>query len=96
MKYLTFIEDKKVLAHIAGSPVGDIERLENELGFAIPEVLKEYLLLMGSKPLDFEYWDHGTNEMKNIHERIYEWIDGYRKQGFELKEIKTILPFSYW
>lgn len=94
MKYLNFIEDKKVLAHIVGSPMEDIEQLEKELGLTIPEALKEYLLLMGRKPMDFEYYKHGTNDMKLIYERMHEWIDEYRNKGFELNEIKTILPFS--
>ena len=94
MKHLNFIEDKKVLAHIAGSPIEDIERLEKELGVRIPEALREYLQLMGVKPIQKEYNEHGTKDMKFLREWIYEEFDDYRTHGYEFSEIKTILPFE--
>jgi len=94
MKYLHFFDDKKALAYVEGSPVEDIDRLEEELGVRIPEALREYLLLMGVKPIGNVYDEHGTKDMKMLQEWIYEDIEEYRAQGFALHEIKTILPFE--
>jgi hypothetical protein len=46
------------------------------------------------KPLHEEYVEHGTKDMKLLREMIYDDIAGYRAQGFELNEIKTILSFD--
>jgi hypothetical protein len=94
MKYLNFVTDKKALDYVTGSPVADIDFVEKELGIRIPQALREYLELMGVKPIDKEYNEHGTNDMKTLHEWIYEDIDEYRVQGYELNEISIILPFE--
>jgi len=94
MKYLNFFNDEKVLSCVEGSSVEEVDRLEKELGVRIPGALKEYLLLMGVKPIDKVYDEQGTNDMKMLYEWIYEDIEEYRAQGFALNEIRIILPFE--
>jgi hypothetical protein len=94
MKYLNFFNDERALSYIEGSAVEEVDRLEKELGVRIPGALREYLLLMGVKPIGKEYDEHGTNDMKMLYEWIYEDIGEYRAQGFALTEIGTILPFE--
>jgi hypothetical protein len=94
MKYLSFIEDKKALAYVVGSPIEDIDRLEKDLGVRIPLVLREYLQMMGVKPMYSDYDEHGTSDMKFLHEWLHEYIENYRNEGFELNEVGNILPFD--
>ena len=94
MKYLNFFTDERALDWIKGSPIEDIDRVEKELGIRIPEALREYLRLMGVKPMGLVYNEHGTNDIKLLHEWIYEEFEEYRAQGYEFNEIKTILPFE--
>jgi hypothetical protein len=94
MKYLDFVNDKKILTVIVGSSEEDVRKLEGELGYNIPLALKEYLLLMGETSIYTEYDYHGTRDMKYIRDWIYEWIERYRNEGIPLNELKEILPFD--
>jgi len=95
MKYLDFFNDERVISYVEGSSVEEVDRLENELGVRIPGALREYLLLMGIKPIIDQYYDeHGTKDMKMLFEWIYEIIGEFRAQGFALDEIGVILPFG--
>jgi hypothetical protein len=96
MKYLNFFDDEKALAYVVGSPIEDIDRLEKELGVKIPEALREYLQMMGVKPMDNEYYEQGTKDMKWLRASIYEDVEAYRSQGIELSEIGNILPFHFF
>ena len=50
--------------------------------------------LMGVKQLDDDFEENGTNDIKYLYEWIYEKFSEFRAQGFELSEIKTVLPFA--
>jgi len=94
MKHINFILDVRVHSEIIGSPPEQVEMVEQQLGFKIPHALKEYLLLMGEKTIYSEYDYHGTKDLIELHEWIFEWISRYRKEGIEIKEIEQIIPFD--
>jgi len=94
MKYLDFINDENIKNSIEGSLEQNILELEKKLRFNIPQALREYLALMGEKTIyrGFDY--HGTKDMYELYDWIFELINDYRSKGIKIEEIKLALPFD--
>lgn len=93
-KYIDYI-NLSSLPEAKGASDEEIALLEKKLAKPIPLSLKEYLSLLGkNKPLLFFEWEyHGVDDMAEIHDLLYEWIDEYKSKGLNMDALANVIPF---